>query len=296
MNAALIRRVADDLRHVFAGDAELDALTVWQAWAWAIVAGHKPIENRDWPPPPQLSGRWLAIHAGARVDRGSFDTIAILCGGVRPRMIRSAIVGLARVSGVLRGSPPAGSAEAMWRSETAFAWRFDAVLELEHAIPCGGAERLWHAPRHVVATLADQLGVGPEASRCCAHHPDTYQRCVKPRGHELDGDPDHGPAVVHTCHARGCDEPCPPERLMCPAHWKMVPKEVQAAVWKHYRVGQCDDRNPSKAWHRAADAAIRAVAELELERARKKEAQAISREERRTGVDRRQLGLGLGDE
>lgn len=50
---------------------------------------------------------------------------------------------------------------------------------------------------------------------------------------------------------------------MCWKHWSLVPAVIQAAVYRHYRVGQCDDMNPSKNWHQAADAAIGAVALLE---------------------------------
>lgn len=66
-------------------------------------------------------------------------------------------------------------------------------------------------------------------------------------------------AREHHCHARRCEARCPPEYLMCFRHWKMVPAELQAAVWKHYRAGQCDDMRPSAAWHEAATAAIAAV-------------------------------------
>jgi hypothetical protein len=67
----------------------------------------------------------------------------------------------------------------------------------------------------------------------------------------------------HTCHARGCTRRCPPEHLMCRAHWGMVPLRLQRAVWDAYRPGQCDDKQPSESWHEAADAAIAAVAEIE---------------------------------
>lgn len=50
---------------------------------------------------------------------------------------------------------------------------------------------------------------------------------------------------------------------MCPRHWFMVPRELRDEVWRHYRRGQCDDKNPSKEWHAAADAAIAYVAKLE---------------------------------
>lgn len=67
--------------------------------------------------------------------------------------------------------------------------------------------------------------------------------------------------MVHTCHAIGCPRPCPPEYLMCPAHWRQVPKRLQAAVYAAYAPGQCDlDPPPSDAWHQAADHAIAYVA------------------------------------
>jgi len=45
----------------------------------------------------------------------------------------------------------------------------------------------------------------------------------------------------------------------------MVPRKIQLAVYRHYRPGQCYDWSLiSKEWHEAADAAIKAVAEKEL--------------------------------
>ena len=69
--------------------------------------------------------------------------------------------------------------------------------------------------------------------------------------------------LPHTCHARDCGKPVKPELLMCFAHWRMVPRVIQHAVWAAYRPGQCDDKRPSKEWHRAADAAIGYVARAE---------------------------------
>jgi hypothetical protein len=57
--------------------------------------------------------------------------------------------------------------------------------------------------------------------------------------------------LPHTCHARGCSKPVKPELLMCAAHWRLVPKVIQRAVWAAYRPGQCDDKQPSEEWHRA---------------------------------------------
>jgi hypothetical protein len=71
---------------------------------------------------------------------------------------------------------------------------------------------------------------------------------------------------AHHCHAHGCTVATSPEMLMCRRHWFMVPKPIQLAVWRTYRPGQCDDKQPSAAWHAAADAAIQAVALAERAR------------------------------
>jgi hypothetical protein len=81
----------------------------------------------------------------------------------------------------------------------------------------------------------------------------------------------------HRCHARGCGKQVKPELLMCFRHWSMVPRVIQRDVWKNYRQGQCDDMNPSDAWHKAADAAIGAVARKEHRGLTKKEEEALER-------------------
>lgn len=70
-------------------------------------------------------------------------------------------------------------------------------------------------------------------------------------------------AGEHLCHARGCSEPVPPKLLMCAKHWRMVPANLQAAVWRTYRAGQEIDKRPSHDYLDAARAAIAAVEEKE---------------------------------
>lgn len=69
----------------------------------------------------------------------------------------------------------------------------------------------------------------------------------------------------HTCHARCCTEEVPPKLLMCRHHWFMVPRSLRTKVNAGYRPGQCDARNPSREWLKAAKEAIRAVAAKELQ-------------------------------
>lgn len=104
--------------------------------------------------------------------------------------------------------------------------------------------------------MSEFCGLKDSVGNECALLPNHSGRCLKRRTNP----------VGHHCHARGCEIPTKPEILMCLAHWRKVPKELQRAVWRHYRAGQCDDKQPSKEWHAAADAAIKAVAEKEAAR------------------------------
>lgn len=67
----------------------------------------------------------------------------------------------------------------------------------------------------------------------------------------------------HTCHAHRCERVVPPRLLMCLAHWRRVPRRLQAGVWAHYRTGQEADKRPSLAYLLAARAAVLAVAAAE---------------------------------
>ena len=72
-----------------------------------------------------------------------------------------------------------------------------------------------------------------------------------------------GVVMIHICHAIGCTVVVPPRLLMHLQHWRMVPKDLQRAVWAAYRQGQEQDKRPSKAYLQAAARAIIAVAEQE---------------------------------
>lgn len=56
--------------------------------------------------------------------------------------------------------------------------------------------------------------------------------------------------------------PVAPRLLMCPAHWRQVPRSLQAAVWRHYRPGQEIDKQPTPEYRAAARAAILSVPEI----------------------------------
>lgn len=70
--------------------------------------------------------------------------------------------------------------------------------------------------------------------------------------------------MSHRCHATRCDAEVPPAMLMCKRHWFMVPKPLRQEVWRLYRKGQEVDKNPSREYLAAADAAIQAVETAEF--------------------------------
>lgn len=68
---------------------------------------------------------------------------------------------------------------------------------------------------------------------------------------------------MHTCHATGCNVRVPREMFMCKKHWLMLPKGHRDAVWREYRVGQCDDWEISHEYANAARRAVRFIAKVE---------------------------------
>ena len=83
--------------------------------------------------------------------------------------------------------------------------------------------------------------------------------------------------MPHTCHAFKCETTCKPEFLMCPRHWRLVPRETQRAVYAAYRPGQCDDMNVSREWLMAAYTAIFRVAVYEGHMTEEESIDAVAR-------------------
>jgi hypothetical protein len=56
----------------------MKCLSVRQPWAWLIVNGYKPIENRDWP--TKVRGRVL-IHASKGMTRREYEDVLCFIAG-----------------------------------------------------------------------------------------------------------------------------------------------------------------------------------------------------------------------
>jgi hypothetical protein len=51
--------------------------------------------------------------------------------------------------------------------------------------------------------------------------------------------------VSHTCHAHGCSRKVPPSMFACKPHWFGLRKATRDAIWREYRPGQENDKQPS---------------------------------------------------
>jgi len=69
--------------------------------------------------------------------------------------------------------------------------------------------------------------------------------------------------IIHRCHARECSTPIPPRLLFCLRHWRMVPKDLQRQVWRHYRPGQEKDKRPSAEYLQVRKQVVEAVWRIE---------------------------------
>ena len=66
--------------------------------------------------------------------------------------------------------------------------------------------------------------------------------------------------ATHTCHVTDCDTQIRDEFLMCHAHWKQVPFDLQDEVNRQYGLWKTGgSKMPSKAYASAAQDALTSV-------------------------------------
>lgn len=63
----------------------------------------------------------------------------------------------------------------------------------------------------------------------------------------------------HSCHAHGCLKLVPPKRFVCPGHWRKLSQPLKTAIWREYKPGQEDRKDPTA---RYLCVQQRAIAEL----------------------------------
>jgi hypothetical protein len=143
---------------------ELLAISFLQPWLWAIIEGHKPVENRSWKPPRNIVGQVIALHASRGWDSDGRVMIEKLLGEAAAHSCmvapRGAIVGTARVAGAFQ---PGGRAELVGPILDAdvdrlaaspwalgpWVWLLTDVRKFAEPIPCKGALGCWRVPAAV---------------------------------------------------------------------------------------------------------------------------------------------------
>ncbi len=66
--------------------------------------------------------------------------------------------------------------------------------------------------------------------------------------------------MIHVCHAIGCNVQVRPQLLMCLKHWRLIPRDLQRAVWAAYVPGQEIRKDPTDEYLDVQRAAVEAVA------------------------------------
>lgn len=123
----------------------MKALTVQQPWAWAIVAGHKLIENRGQR--THHRGR-IAVHAARRYDLGAVEWIGDKTGIAVPEdLVRGAVIGeVSIVDCIAEGeaSPPMDMQGDPWGvCFPGFKWILADPVAYENPVLAKGQLGLW---------------------------------------------------------------------------------------------------------------------------------------------------------
>lgn len=143
---------------------ELDAISLWQPWGWALfVEDAKVHETRHWPAPQRLMGKTVLVHAAKR-PIGADDLSPALTRfctsrlgeNWRPRKVLTfgAFLGTAILAACFRigrdGSTPWGDptpADLLLGDWSAgrYAWRLENRVALPAPIPAKGQQGWWKA-------------------------------------------------------------------------------------------------------------------------------------------------------
>jgi activating signal cointegrator 1 len=156
--------------------ADLHALSFLQPWLWAILSGHKPVENREWRPRPKIIGKRIALHASRGYDHAGADFVRRVLPAdalsYTPNMAalpRGAILGTAVVVGAVEIpevpkpliSPTIGlspeQVATVHQSPWTFgpwAWLLADMTRLATPIACRGALGLWRVPEDIAERIA----------------------------------------------------------------------------------------------------------------------------------------------
>jgi len=147
------------------------ALTIHQPWAWAIVCGHKQVENRTWIPPRAFVGEWLFIHAGKTLDLPAVAKVRAEVGigtllNPERDLATGAIVGCVRYQGTATEDPtlrvPGIEVDDAHKHiaspwyQGPFGWVLSDAVKFQTPVPARGMQKLWRPPGEVVEACRNE--------------------------------------------------------------------------------------------------------------------------------------------
>ena len=69
--------------------------------------------------------------------------------------------------------------------------------------------------------------------------------------------------MAHTCHATKCTNKVPEKMFMCKHHWFMLPSFLRDQIWRHYKEGQEERKDPTRLYCETAIECVKYIARLE---------------------------------
>ena len=135
----------------------LVGLTMIQPMGWAIIAGHKPVENRDWRIPDRLLRQPICLHGGLKYKKAWDHQIRQLLGliGLPPQAHDTGILGVVSFDRCtdIKTTPPGDAAlDCPWFGGR-YGWWVAKVLAFPEPVRCRGTQGLWPVPPDIAATV-----------------------------------------------------------------------------------------------------------------------------------------------
>lgn len=168
------------------------ALTLWPEWPWAVCVLGKPVENREWPPPEDVVGTDVVLHAGKSVGgrpskvamREGLNAMSCAASAVGVRLVSAevqpdgrvrmttihpgcaeprvthivpgSLVCVVRVAGVVDDKSDHPVADGPFYSGP-FGWILEDVRPLSEPVACKGFQKLWQVPLPLVEQVYRQV-------------------------------------------------------------------------------------------------------------------------------------------
>ena len=137
------------------------ALSLRQPWAWLLVEGIKPVENRRWN--TKYRGRFY-VHAAKGMTRQEYDDCEGFCAArmyqdlpAFDELLRGGIVGsciLHDVAPIPSGGDPIGGA-AIWQMEGQYGFLVSKPRRLPF-VECRGALSFWRVLPRVITAIEER--------------------------------------------------------------------------------------------------------------------------------------------